>query len=273
MLFESECKQLLKASKNGRIPLRAFKDCLPAMAAQMKTDRKCDFFKLWGECENYDEYAQETIVDPKLLNLIGRAAGYRIRSGGAYHAGLVHTYGYLLSTLNTRFGFKHERWTDGALEKGLGLSPCQLWSQERSYSLFQNVSFLLYRIIRENGGILKRVNLSRTNVCPELAEYDYGALQTQSLVENVQAGRKRWTIRSRIVTLPNIVGQKLLVYTIQAGRKPEMLVTAFPVSSKAADQLLSDDIGEGRPIRLRYNAFISKFPADACGSRLAFTWS
>ena len=29
-----------------------------------------------------------------------------------YHAGLMHTYGYLLSSLKTRFGYKHETLDD-----------------------------------------------------------------------------------------------------------------------------------------------------------------
>lgn len=276
MIYHRQSQELLTSSKHGRIPLRGLKQELGGMAAQLYSDRKCDFFKIWGQSINVDEYAGELIVPPQLLNLVGRAARFpiraRVHASQAYHAGLMHTYGYLLSTLATPYGFKHERWTDGEIERGLGLR-CSLWSPDDEYSLFQNLSYLLSGIVESNGGNLKKTNRDFVNVCPEILGYDFASLQIQSLVEAVQAGKKKLRLKSRVVDLPKLKRQKLLVYSHQSGMQPEQLITCFPIAKKMADDLLSSDLGDNQPIRLRYNAYWPAFPDDALGSRLVFNWS
>ena len=118
-----------------------------------------------------------------------------------------------------------------------------------------------------------KVSLKNTNICSEIREYDFGSLQIQLLVEAVQVKKKWLRLKSRIVDLPRLKRQKLLVYSLQSGNQPEKLVTCFPMSTPQAEELLSSDLGDHLPIRLRYNAFWSAFPDDALGSRLVFNWS
>ncbi|MBM82205.1 MAG: hypothetical protein CMJ78_16685 [Planctomycetaceae bacterium] len=71
---------------------------------------------------------------------IGEVAGIPCH-GDVIHAGLQHTYGYLLSTIETPFGFKRDRWVDDTISASLGLRSSALrpWTKQ---SLLMNVTCL-----------------------------------------------------------------------------------------------------------------------------------
>jgi len=138
--------RILATAKNGRIGIRAFQSLLPDLARQIRQDADSPWLKTWGLSLNFDEYESARIVDPKLLNVIGRIAQHPIREGQAYHAGLMHTYGYLLSNLKTRFGYKRKRWLDGNIEQSLKLKPGVLSASPEQGTLLQNISYLMSQI-------------------------------------------------------------------------------------------------------------------------------
>ena len=93
----------------------------------------------------------QKIVDPKILTLIGRLAKFPIRDQQhgqqRYHAGLIHTFGYLFSNLKTRFGYKRDRWVDGKLDASFGWPQGTLLGTHGDGNLFANVSFLFSKIV------------------------------------------------------------------------------------------------------------------------------
>ena len=99
---------------------RTFGRRVPRIARQLEVDAgRSRCLAAWGTSANFDENARDTIVEPAILDEIGRRSGVAIRDGEVCHAGLLHTYGYLFSTLETPYGFKRERWLQSTIERGL----------------------------------------------------------------------------------------------------------------------------------------------------------
>ena len=100
---------------------------------------------------------------------------------------------------------------------------------------------------------------------PELANYNYAALNVKRLVEVVQNNDFTLELRTDIVNFPltNTQGADtaLLIYSIDyqapgQASKPK-LITAFPVASSfAAGVFNPTGLGEQLPIALKYNAVL-----------------
>ncbi|CAN5524070.1 hypothetical protein BH10ACT4_BH10ACT4_00730 [soil metagenome] len=77
----------------------------------------------------FDDWGLSTVIDENIdAPVIPRDEFERLHGLAALHAewpignaGLLHVYGYLLSTVQTPYGLKRDRWLDGALANTLGL--------------------------------------------------------------------------------------------------------------------------------------------------------
>src|SRR5690606_30214475 len=69
----------------------------------------------WGFSENYDELVKAVILPEKIV----RAVKIPIIEGEqarVVSAGMMHSYGYLFSTLQTDFGLKSRRWLESRVD-------------------------------------------------------------------------------------------------------------------------------------------------------------
>ncbi|MGO2745666.1 amino acid deaminase [Microbacterium sp.] len=85
-------------------------------------DADADRFAAWGRSTVIDE----NIGDPVLPRTTFDALHARARLEADWpvgNAGLLHVYGYLLSTTPTPFGLKRDRWLGGDLALACGLAP------------------------------------------------------------------------------------------------------------------------------------------------------
>ncbi|MBK8978647.1 MAG: hypothetical protein IPM29_22345 [Planctomycetes bacterium] len=229
----------------------------------------------WGLSRNRDENVGAAIVEPRLLAAIGRVAGVEL-PGDVCHAGLLHTYGYLLSRLPTPYGLKRERWTEPRIERGLALRRPVLRPEPHAGTLLTNATWLLGHIawVRRSSA-LRALRALRDTVAPELAGYAFDRLRVARIRETVRlAGTATVHLHTDLVALDarrDVVRPRyaLLVHWIddsRAGRP--LLQTAFPVTRRVADALLDGSrAGRDPALRTRYNTYVVGFDAPRPGRR------
>lgn len=224
-------------------------------------------FDLWGKCSNFDELAGVAIVEPGILAAIGELAGLPI-AGPAVPAGLQHTYGYLLSTIVTPYGYKRDRWLSPRLERGFGLPTDVLGPNPGEGTLLCNATLLAGSIaFRGDQHALKRLRRIAPSSAAVIRQLDVTKWQHIRIVESLSLrdtlGRFRSVrIRTDLVPFPypvkNCDENCLLVYSIEdSSQSGARLMTLFPVTRTAVDELTHPDrIGAKVEIRTRFNALV-----------------
>ncbi len=88
-------------------------------------------FVAWGASTVVDEHTGTPVVTRGLFEALHERAGLRA-AWPIGNAGLLHIYGYLLSTVPTPYGLKRERWLGGALAGAFELPEDAFvpWAQE-----------------------------------------------------------------------------------------------------------------------------------------------
>ena len=212
----------------------------------------------WGRSINIDELAGLTIVDPMVLSMIGSLTNTAMNSPG-FHAGLQHTYGYLLSLVETPYGFKRDRWITSTIEDGFGLPSKSLQAFPNRGTLLVNLTSFLSRISLSEQPKLK-VHGSVAN----FDRVDLSAIRGWRIVEQIEPkiSNHMQSIEIRTDILPflnaTLEYECLLVYSLRLEHRPSKLITTFPISSEVTQALLhSSRFGDNQPIRLRYNAYCS----------------
>lgn len=256
--FRRITNRILATAKHGRIGIRAFEAHLPGIAKQIRQDGRSSWLDNWGHSLNVDEHEAAPIVDPKLLNVIGRLAQHPIRDGRSYHAGLIHTYGYLLSNLKTRFGYKRQRWLDGLIEQSLQLERGVLSTDPPQGTLLQNVTYLISQIASD----AKPINSAPETIPASLLRLNLASFRITRIVEKVQLGRSRSLLKVQTDIVHFRSGcplESFLVYSIEQRRKRQ-LITCFPMRKQHVQQLVSDAERNDTPIRPRFNLAVPDFP-------------
>lgn len=211
----------------------------------------------WGLSQNFEESAGAEIVQREILTALTQGYGVEFEQRGprsVVHAGLIHTYGYLLSNLKTPYGFKRARWVSGRLEKGLFLPVQSLGPEAHTLSeratLLSQVTYLMLRIaLRDQGQEWERW---RTQLEPRVSSglKSLALPPAERLIES-QRLRSGETLEwvTDLVSLPgDPKGGKLLVYS-QRSRAGTRLITGFPVERDFAQR-------KNHPVKPRYNAWV-----------------
>lgn len=231
---------------------------------------------LWGQSINFDSGAKAIILDYKLINEL--QAKFKIKNDNhIVHAGIMHTYGYLFSTLMTPYGFKRIRWTKPTLNNGLELNHLSLSPFTVEGTLLSNITYFSAKIAFKNPTNLKKCE-SLLNVSPEIKNYDYKSLSKVVLDEYiVTPSHIQKKLRTTLVKFKNKLtsdeNDYLLIYSFEdLLNHEEKLITAFPIKTDAYLKIIdSMALGEDRPIIVRYNAFIGTSQNDRLsGKRLIF---
>ncbi|MDR6868109.1 hypothetical protein J2Y69_002720 [Microbacterium resistens] len=192
-------------------------DSLPWLLAAIDDDRRAGRFARWGLSSAIDGDTDLPVIGPALFDALHERAGLDA-TWPAGNAGLLHCYGFLLSTTPTPYGLGRDRWLDGRLATALGLDAALLlpWTGP--------------------GTLLERATGAAANLLDggELAWYAPAA------------GRATRTSLSAERS-----GVRAIAYAVAPapGAVP-LLVTMFPVADAAA---LRRELDEA-PARLRWNA-------------------
>lgn len=124
----------------------------PSLLRQIESDAATPgLFDAWSLSSNIDAGTKKPTVKPQLLKRLGELAGQPIdEENQVANAGMLHTYGYLLSNVRTSFGFKRARWTQSSMERGLGLPKGHISPTPKSGTLLSNLSEV-FRAPQTNG--------------------------------------------------------------------------------------------------------------------------
>ncbi|WP_240752687.1 amino acid deaminase [Microbacterium hydrothermale] len=175
-------------------PAAAFAS-LPWLAASLADDAAAGRFAAWGRSTVIDENVGEAVIPRPLFDELHERAGLEA-TWPVGNAGLLHVYGYLLSTTPTPYGLKRERWLSGELERACGLEKGALlpWSV--------------------GGTLLSRVTAAAASL-----------LSRPDAIEQVVADRRTRTALG--AAGPD--GTAALAYAVDG-----LIVTMFPVADAAA---------------------------------------
>ncbi len=242
---------------------------------QIKNDQT--LLSMWGLSQNFDAGAKQIILDEKI---IGDLQGvFNVKNDNqVVHAGIMHTYGYLFSTLNTPYGYKRWRWTIPTFTEGMGLKEKSISPHPKSGSLLSNLTYFAGKIAFKSKSRIDELEQLK-NVSNEIKNFPYQNLEVVSLVEQVTNSKKfNYQFKTDFVKIIHKVTKNhqdendyLLIYSIvEPETKIEKLITVFPIKKdaflKSTDELL---LGSDRPIFVRYNAFIGTSKEDRLsGSRV-----
>ncbi|MFM9918471.1 amino acid deaminase [Lacisediminihabitans sp. H27-G8] len=192
----------------------------------------------------FDDWGLSTVIDENIAApVIVRDEFERLHELAALeaewpigNAGLLHVYGYLLSTVQTPYGLKRERWLDGALAGALGLP-------RDAFLPTGTVTVTGTGTGTGTGTLLSRVTAA---ALPRVVEPPSDAL----LVLDQQSIDGGIAVRTVVVGHP--IGAALLYGVREAGRM--RAITAFPLAM--ASESFCRSLEEKAP-RLRYNAATS----------------
>jgi hypothetical protein len=195
------------------------------MFDQIASDSRHGRFARWGLSTVIDENIDAPVIDRQTFEQLHDAAGI----GAAWpigNAGLLHVYGYLLSTVPTPHGLKRDRWLDGSLALALGLAPD---------------AFLLESADAAGGTVLARVTDA---VLPRLEAP--GGDQVLTFDDHATDGSPVF-FRTSVVASS---GGAALLYGMHDGAAM-LAITAFPLADPTPGRL---EALASAPPRLRYNA-------------------
>lgn len=248
--------------------LAEFRAALPWLVDQIERDRDCGaLFELWGQSVNLDELAGITIVKPTILETIGQLADVPMY-GPIVHAGLEHTYGYLLSTIETPYGYKRDRWLSADLEKGFGIPLDSLGPRPEQGTLLANATWLAGNIaFRGDDKAMTLLSDIAPCVSEHLRAIPFDRIRQIRILErlNLKDTRGRFgsvRIRTDLLPFPHAVegcaANTLLVYSVEDRRtKTTQLITLFTVTPKFVDEVTEPvRFGKSVEIQARFNAFI-----------------
>jgi len=205
------------AARAGSDPAAAIA-LLPWLGASIDADAAASRFGEWGLSTVIDENTGSAVVPASVFAALHARAGIDARFPIG-NAGVLHVYGYLLSTTPTPYGLKRDRWLDGALARAYGLAPD---------------AFLPWTLPAA-GTLLARVTGAAS------------ALLSRAPARREQLGDTEAVIAVGRATAS---GPSALAYALTHGGE-RRLITTFPVA--AADAVLAA-VDEDGP-RLRWNAF------------------
>ncbi|MBU6374988.1 MAG: hypothetical protein KGQ59_03240 [Bdellovibrionales bacterium] len=208
----------------------------------------------WGLSLNFDAGARAEIVSRPILQALAREFRTDLTEVDGVthqHAGLIHTYGYLLSNLRTPFGYKRARWVSGTVDRGLGLPAETLGPAVRgSSTLLSRATYLFLKVaLHQDPGAWKawrRRLLERAT--PELDGLSLPKISRKIERYPLQSGGFADLITDLVPLERDPAGRRLLVYSVRrAGRV--QLITGFPVEASFEER-------PGNPVRPRYNAWL-----------------
>jgi hypothetical protein len=217
---------------------------MPWLAAQLADDAQAGRFARWGLSTMIDENIAVPVLPDAAFGALHRLAGIA-SSPPIGNAGILHVYGYLLSSVVTPYGLKRERWTEGGVARAFGLP------HEYFAPWFDDATTPLERVLSAALPILER---------PESAD-----ASLRLWTDEHQAPDEGTALVRTVVVQNRESGAGALLYGIRPDAGELQLVTVFPVDT--LDSAWLDEV-VAQPPRLRFNAVIEgRQPGCALGAR------
>ncbi|HEY4262186.1 MAG TPA: hypothetical protein VGM98_18605 [Schlesneria sp.] len=261
-------EKLTRKAKANRLSSADLLTECPWLCRQISADAATrGLFDLWSLSSNFDELANVAIVEPAVLAAIGDSAHMPLKDS-IVHAGLQHTYGYLLSTIETPYGYKRDRWVSPFLEQAFGLPSDALGPNPAEGTLLANATLIAgMAAFRGDDTATKRLRRVAPAASKPVRKLDLTQFEQTRIIESLSlrdsAGRFRsLRIRTDLVPFPCPVegtdDTALLIYSVADSRQSgAQLVTVFPVGlPMVADLTHRDRFGPNVEIRTRFNAFV-----------------
>ncbi|WP_345681840.1 hypothetical protein [Novipirellula caenicola] len=261
----------LSAAATQRARLTRLRVGMPRLYRHLRRVRdERDVLSRWGQSVNLDELAGQEIVASEITSLLGKVTDVPMNPPGV-HAGIQHTYGYLLSRIETPYGFKRDRWIRSTIEDGFGLPSQSLQALPRRGTLLGNLTVFLSQLSLCDQPAVATVGSVAAFKSSELFQVQgTRLLETFRLPKSVSSRARPVSETYQLQTdifpfrrrLNDTIDSRLLVYSLRKGTEPAKLITTFPISDKTNDELLDPGrLGRRQPIRLRFNAWVDGFPA------------
>jgi hypothetical protein len=208
--------------------------------------------KYWTDCTVFDELAKAEILPEKAMTALGIP---RVVTGGVAHspAGVMHTYGYLFSQLQTAYGLKGKRWIESRLDERLGL-PAGTFSPLTAEGEFaSNLTSTLFQLI----GVTEKV-AHAAKLKP--AAKALGRVEQRVTWKTPDGKTVKASVFTYLVPLAPLAGfttsdDYLLIYEVlRDGR--HRFTTAFPVGKGFADGIMSVKPDKEPVFKPRFNLYV-----------------
>jgi len=228
------------------------------MAGQIRADAAASRFARWGRSTVIDDKTDEPVLSRELFEELHELAGLTrgdastAAVGVAWpigNAGLLHVYGYLLSTADTEHGRKRDRWVDGGVARAFGLPDDAFAPWFKTPSATDSTP-------------LERITAIAEPFALDPADGDFTVLwidETGPSAGVAVIGASVATLARTVVVRDEDSGAAALLYSVGSIDAP-LLVTMFPLEEFGPEWL--DHALVGGP-RLRYNAVDGRNAASA----------
>ncbi len=201
---------------------------------QIDIDAEEGRFGAWGLSTVIDSGVGEPIIPRNQFDALHFAAGLEA-DWPVGNAGLLHVYGYLLSTLKTPYGYKRDRWVGGTLAAALRV-PADFFLPERAEE--------------DDETVLQRVT---DTVLPHLEDPNADYFDVLTFDDRMPSSD---TFFRTTVVQDGPADPAALVYGIHDGVRMRV-ITAFPLADSSREAL---DALVAEPPRMHYNAVLPPLP-------------
>lgn len=237
----------------------------PALYSQISKDSKDPYLPMmWGQSLNFDSGAKKIIVEDKIIGDLQLIFNIK-NDNKIVHAGIMHTYGYLFSTIDTPYGYKRKRWISPEVNQAFSLTGNALSPDTIDGGLLSNITYFAGSLAFKNKSNLSLLK----NVSNEVFTYDYSKIKYDRLEEVL----KDYTLVTTFVPYPVKPDQSensyLLIYSVvNHFDEKETLITAFPINQETYTKTTAPEtLGDNQKITLRYNAYLVGVGKDLKGKR------
>lgn len=259
-------RRLTREADRGRDIGPLFNKLAPGLVKQLRADaQRPDWHELWTASVNRDENTGATLVDPRILRVLGGLMGIAIddlERTGAVHAGLQHTYGFLFS-LAPAPEYRRARWVRGTIEAGFGLPKGVLGPLPPSGTLFSNATYFFGRLALADSETAMAVLRQPASIPQALRDFAFAEVKIKRLEERVrvpQVSGREIVLRTDVIafTQSTPVADHLLIYSwFDPSDGRTRLVTGLPVANAVVESLLStDNLGDDIMVNSRYDGYI-----------------
>ncbi len=230
---------------------KQLEDELPSLRKNLKTAADVSA-RYWTDCTVFDELAKADILPEKVMKALGIR---RETAGGVVHApaGVMHTYGYLFSQLQTAYGLKGKRWIESRLDERLGL-PAGTFSPHPPEGEFaSNLTSALLQVTGSPAAVARAAKLTP-------AVKALGRVEQRVTWKTADGKTVAASVLTYLAPLAPLEGFTttdgyLLIYAVDRdGRR--RFTTAFPVGQGFADGIMSTKPGTEPDFKPRFNLFV-----------------
>ncbi len=216
-------------------------DAIPNLDKNMSDAYKLSLER-WDYSTMKDASTGESILDHKFANRIKLPISVK---NGVYFssAGILHTYGYIFSQLQTPYGLKGKRWIESRLDERLGL-PAESFSPfAKKGEFLLNVTNALHSLIANTNKAVKQVGYLQETIVWKTKKKNFKA--------NI------YTYIYDLLPHPDYpdLKEKLLIYK-STSEKGQRFITAFPIDLNTVESIKQIKAENSNRFSPKYNWYI-----------------